>query len=40
VVAGLKVSGSVIQDPLAAGKLRVIGARYDLDDGKVEFYDA
>ena len=25
-------------EPIAAGKLRVVGARYDLDDGKVSFF--
>ena len=25
--------------PLAAGKLRIVGARYDLDDGSVDFFD-
>ena len=25
-------------DPIKAGKLMVVGARYDLDDGKVDFF--
>jgi carbonic anhydrase len=25
--------------PITAGKLRIVGARYDLDDGKVDFFD-
>lgn len=39
VVEGLKISGPVIQEPLAAGKLKVVGARYDLDEGRVDFYE-
>ena len=25
-------------DPIKAGKLMVVGARYDLDDGNVDFF--
>lgn len=32
-------SGPLLQKPLAEGKLRVVGARYDLDDGDVDFFD-
>ena len=38
VVEKLKISGKLIQDPLAAGTLKIVGARYDLDDGKVDFF--
>ena len=38
VVEKLKISGKLIEDPLAVGKLKVVGARYDLDDGKVDFF--
>ncbi|CAM3705360.1 carbonic anhydrase [Deinococcus frigens] len=37
VVARLKISGELLEKPLQAGKLKIVGARYDLDDGKVEF---
>ena len=32
-------SEPMLLDPLRAGKLRIVGARYDLDDGKVDFFD-
>jgi len=32
-------SEPMILDRIKTGKLRVVGARYDLDDGKVEFFD-
>lgn len=38
VVERLKISGKLIEDPLATGKLRIVGARYDLDDGRVDFF--
>lgn len=38
VVEKLKISGKLIADPLASGKLIIVGARYDLDDGKVDFF--
>lgn len=38
VVEKLKISGKLIEDPIAAGKLKIVGARYDLDDGKVDFF--
>jgi len=38
VVEKLKISGKLIEDPIAAGTLRVVGARYDLDDGSVDFF--
>lgn len=38
VVEKLKISGKLIEDPLESGKLLIVGARYDLDDGKVDFF--
>ena len=38
VVTRLRNSDPVLMKPIAAGKLRVVGARYDLDDGKVDFF--
>jgi carbonic anhydrase len=32
-------SEPMVLDRLKAGKLRVVGARYDLDDGRVDFFD-
>lgn len=32
-------SEPMILDRIKAGKLRIVGARYDLDDGKVDFFD-
>jgi hypothetical protein len=28
-----------VLEPIRSGKLRIVGARYDLDDGKVDFFD-
>lgn len=38
VVERLRTSEPLLIDPLKAGKLKVVGARYDLDDGKVDFF--
>ncbi len=38
VVEKLKISGKLIEDPIEAGKLKIVGARYDLDDGDVDFF--
>lgn len=40
VVEKLKISGRLIEAPIAAGKLKIVGARYDLDEGKVDFFHA
>lgn len=32
-------SDPLLLDPIKAGKLRIIGARYDLEDGDVDFFD-
>jgi carbonic anhydrase len=37
-VQRLRTSEPALVEPMAAGKLRVVGARYDLDDGKVSFF--
>ena len=34
----LRTAEFTLTDPLAAGKVRVVGARYDLDEGKVDFF--
>jgi carbonic anhydrase len=40
VVARLRTASEpMLLDPLQAGTLRVVGARYDLDEGVVEFFD-
>lgn len=31
-------SEPILKDPLEAGRLRVVGARYDLDDGRVDWF--
>lgn len=38
VVDKLRISGKLIEAPIAEGKLRIVGARYDLDDGNVDFF--
>ena len=37
VIAQLQTS-VVLAPPVKSGRLRIVGARYDLDDGRVEFY--
>ena len=32
-------SEPMLLDPLKAGTLKIVGARYDLDDGAVDFFD-
>jgi carbonic anhydrase len=32
-------SEPILLEPLRAGKLKIVGARYDLDDGDVDFFD-
>jgi hypothetical protein len=29
----------MLLDRIRAGRLRIVGARYDLDDGNVDFFD-
>jgi carbonic anhydrase len=38
VVKRLRESEPLLLEPLRAGKLMIVGARYDLDDGRVEFF--
>ncbi len=38
-VQRLRTSETLLAEPLRAGKLRIVGARYDLDDGDVDFFD-
>lgn len=38
-VERLRTGEPTLADPIKAGKLMVVGARYDLDDGKVVFFD-
>lgn len=39
VVKRLRESEALLLEPLRAGKLMIVGARYDLDDGRVEFFE-
>lgn len=40
VVARLRTASEpMLMEPLKAGKLRIVGARYSLDDGDVDFFD-
>ena len=38
VVTRLRTSDAVLVEPIRAGRVKVVGARYDLDDGEVEFF--
>ena len=39
VVKRLRESEALLVEPMRAGKLMIVGARYDLDDGRVEFFE-
>jgi carbonic anhydrase len=39
VVKRLRTSEALLLEPLRSKKLMVVGARYDLDDGSVDFFD-
>ena len=39
VVARLRTTGPILSEAIQAGRLRIVGARYDLDDGSVDFFD-
>ena len=39
VVERLRTTEQMLMEPLREGSLRIVGARYDLDDGSVEFLD-
>lgn len=38
-VQRLRTQEALLVDPIKAGKLKIVGARYDLDDGSVDFFD-
>ncbi len=38
-VKRLRNSEPSLIEPLRAGKLKIVGAHYDLDDGKVDFFE-
>lgn len=40
VVERMRTSEAMLTEPLAQGKLKIVGARYDLDDGRVEFFES
>lgn len=40
VVTRLRQAEALLQEPLRSKKLMIVGARYDLDDGRVDFLDA
>jgi carbonic anhydrase len=39
VTQRLRQSEAVLLEPIRSGKLKIVGARYDLDDGDVDFFD-
>ncbi len=39
VVAGLRQEGPILADAVNAGRLKIVGARYDLDDGNVDWFE-
>ena len=39
IVERLRNTEQMLIEPQREGRLRIIGARYDLDDGTVEFFD-
>ena len=38
VVLRIKNSEPVLMNPIKTGQVKVVGARYDLDDGEVDFF--
>ena len=38
IVGRLRHEGPILANAIGAGKLRIVGARYDLDDGAVDFF--
>lgn len=40
VVERLRSAPGLLHEPLKSGRLMIVGARYDLDDGRVEFFDS
>ncbi len=39
IVDRLRTTEQMLMEPQRLGQLRIVGARYDLDDGEVEFFD-
>ena len=39
VVERLRTTEQMLQEPQRQGRLKILGARYDLDDGVVEFFE-
>ena len=39
IVERLRTTEQMLQEPQRTGRLKIVGARYDLDDGVVEFFD-
>jgi carbonic anhydrase len=39
IVTRLRDTEQILIEPLREGRLKIVGARYDLDDGKVEFFE-
>ena len=39
IVERLRTTEQMLQEPQRQGRLKIVGARYDLDDGVVEFFD-
>ncbi|WP_158742300.1 carbonic anhydrase [Acidisphaera sp. L21] len=39
IVTRLRDTEQMLIEPLREGRLKIVGARYDLDDGKVEFFE-
>ena len=39
VVERLRTTEQMLQEPQRQGRLKIVGAHYDLDDGSVEFFD-
>ena len=39
VVGHLRQEGPILAGAIDAKRLRIVGARYDLDDGAVDFFD-
>ena len=39
IVERLRGTEQMLQEPLRQGRLKIVGARYDLDDGVVEFFE-
>ncbi|WP_428376931.1 carbonic anhydrase [Lichenicoccus sp.] len=39
IVARLRTTEQILIEPQREGRLKIVGARYDLDDGRVEFFE-